>query len=285
MQNQLSNIEVRTVDGFGLEWDHYSQDEVSSAELKVIFDQYFKIFPLHLLSRNHSVGADFGCGSGRWAKILAPQIKELTLIDASEKALSVAKKKLAPYSNIKFQQGSIEQATFQEGLLDFAFSLGVLHHLPDTQKALQDIAKTLKPGAPFLVYLYYAFDNKPIWYRFLWKISEVARFCISRTSFPIRRAVTQAIAAAIYWPLARAAWLLEKLNCLPSAFPLSYYRHRSFYIMKNDALDRFGTFLEKRYTKTQISELLNRAGFERITFSDSAPYWCAVAYKTVEKNN
>lgn len=283
MQNQLSNTEARTVDGFGLEWDHFSQDEVSSSELKIIFDQYFKIFPLHLLIKKESVGADFGCGSGRWAEILAPLVKELVLIDASEKALAVAKKKLAYFKNVKFQRGSIEQSSFQNGLLDFAFSLGVLHHLPDTQKALQDIAKTLKAGAPFLVYLYYAFDNKPIWYRSLWRISEIARFSISRTSFPIRRVMTQVIAACIYWPLARTAFILEKLNCLPSSFPLSYYRHRSFYIMKNDALDRFGTFLEKRYTKAQISELLNRAGFERITFSDSAPYWCAVAYKTFEK--
>jgi 2-polyprenyl-3-methyl-5-hydroxy-6-metoxy-1,4-benzoquinol methylase len=44
--------------------------------------------------------------------------------------------------------------------MDFGYSLGVLHHIPDAQKALSDCVKKLKLGAPFLVYLYYSFDNR-----------------------------------------------------------------------------------------------------------------------------
>jgi hypothetical protein len=46
--------------------------------------------------------------------------------------------------------------------------------------------------------------------------------------------------------------------------------------MRNDALDRFGTRLEQRYTKAEVRELLEAAGLERIEFSDSTPYWVAV---------
>jgi hypothetical protein len=49
--------------------------------------------------------------------------------------------------------------------MDFGYSLGVLHHVADTEGALRAAVRTLKPGAPLLVYLYYAFDNRPRWSR------------------------------------------------------------------------------------------------------------------------
>ena len=49
--------------------------------------------------------------------------------------------------------------------MDFGYALGVLHHVPNTQEGLNSCIKLLKPGAPFLVYLYYSFDNRPNWYR------------------------------------------------------------------------------------------------------------------------
>jgi hypothetical protein len=66
---------------------------------------------------------------------------------------------------------------------------------------------------------------------------------------------------------------------LPPNFPLAAYRHRSFYTMQTDALDRFGTQLEQRFTRSQIEELLRGAGFGEISFSDHSPFWCAVARK------
>ena len=49
--------------------------------------------------------------------------------------------------------------------------------------------------------------------------------------------------------------------------------------MRTDALDRFGTKLEKRFTKAKIRQMMEHAGLEKIVFSDYAPYWCAVGYK------
>jgi phosphoglucomutase len=62
-------------------------------------------------------------------------------------------------------------------------------------------------------------------------------------------------------------------------FPLSAYRAQSFYVMRTDALDRFGTKLEQRFTATQIRRMMERAGLDQITFSNSIPYWCAVGFK------
>jgi len=62
-------------------------------------------------------------------------------------------------------------------------------------------------------------------------------------------------------------------------FPLSSYRDLSFYTMRTDALDRFGTRLEQRFTKSQIKEMMEDAGLEGVVFSDESIYWLAVGYK------
>ncbi|MCY7375613.1 MAG: hypothetical protein LH472_06535 [Pyrinomonadaceae bacterium] len=78
--------------------------------------------------------------------------------------------------------------------------------------------------------------------------------------------------------LARTALLLEKTGMKVEKIPLSQYRTNSFYVMRNDALDRFGTQLEKRFTKKEMQEMMENAGLENITFSATS-FWTAVGYK------
>jgi hypothetical protein len=49
--------------------------------------------------------------------------------------------------------------------------------------------------------------------------------------------------------------------------------------MRTDSRDRFGTPLEKRFTKSEIKEMMQLASFENISFSESKPYWVVLAYK------
>jgi hypothetical protein len=116
----------------------------------------------------------------------------------------------------------------------------------------------------------------------LWKLSDAVRSITSKLPHTPRYIVSQIIALFVYWPLARASRLLERAGLpesLVSLVPLSTYRSLSFYTIRTDALDRFGTRLEQRFTKSQIFEMMSIAGFENITFSDSEPYWVAVGYK------
>ena len=69
------------------------------------------------------------------------------------------------------------------------------------------------------------------------------------------------------------------MNFSVKNIPLSYYKNLSFYTMRTDSRDRFGTNLEKRYTKKQIKNMLKKAGLYKIKFSKNAPYWCAVGLK------
>ena len=49
--------------------------------------------------------------------------------------------------------------------------------------------------------------------------------------------------------------------------------------MQTDALDRFGTRLEQRFTKKQIKIMMQDAGLTKISFSEENPYWVAVDYR------
>jgi ubiquinone/menaquinone biosynthesis C-methylase UbiE len=271
------NVDAATVAGFGEEWTTFAQrpSELAADERAAIFGGYFGIFPWASLPAS-CVGMDVGCGSGRWAVMVAPRVGHLHLVDASADALSVARANLADAPNVSFHVASVAALPADDASLDFAYAIGVLHHVPDTQSALRCVARKLKPGAPFLVYLYYAFDNRPVWYRWIWRISDALRLVLSRFPAPLRYAASQVIAALVYWPLARTAALLDSIGLMPRSIPLSFYKDRSFYVMRTDAYDRFCTPLERRFTKAQIRRMLEAAGFENITFSDRVPFWCAV---------
>ena len=276
------NVDANVADGFGKEWSTFRQGEenFSRGQRETIFENYFRIFPWNLLPPDGGVGIDVGCGSGRWSLMVAPRVAHLHLLDVSAEAMAIARDNLKGAKNVKFHVKSVSEIPLPTQSLDFAFSLGVLHHVPDTQGAIRAIAEKLKPGAPFLIYLYYAFDNRPLWYRLLWVVSNAVRVVVSRLPHPVRKATSEAIAALVYWPLARLAALLARFGVPQQSVPLSWYGDKSFYVMRTDAYDRFCTRLEKRFSKVQIEHMLTSAGFDNIVFSNSPPYWCAVGIKS-----
>jgi SAM-dependent methyltransferase len=280
MKPSPRNIDPDVATGFGHEWSTFRQhsSELSRKDREEIFASYFSIFPWHELPAR-AVGMDVGCGSGRWSVMVAPRVGHLHLLDASSDALAVARQNLSEASNVSFHLASVDAIPLEDASLDFAFSLGVLHHVPDTAAGIRSVAAKLKQGAPFLIYLYYALDNRPRWYRAIWRLSNVWRIAISALPPPARLVISQIIAVIVYWPLARLARLVELAGFSPSGIPLESYRNRDFYVMRTDAYDRFCTKLEQRFTRPQIEQMLVDAGFEKIRFSDSVPYWCAVGKK------
>jgi SAM-dependent methyltransferase len=279
----MMNLDERTVEGFGEEWARFDQSGAQTAELEATFDAYFRVFPWDRLEPN-AAGFDLGCGSGRWARFVAPRVGELVCVDASAQALDVARRNLSGLANVRFVHGSVDHLPFEHGSMDFGYSLGVLHHVPDTAAGLAAAVRCLKPGAPFLLYLYYAFDNRPVWFRRLWKASDRVRRVVARMPSRRKNVAADIIAGGVYWPLARAAGLAERrFSRDVYGWPLSAYRDKSFYIMRNDALDRFGTQLEQRFTRAEIASLMEHAGLTNIRFAESVPYWCAVGYRSASR--
>lgn len=280
----MYNVDERTISSFGQEWSTYDQSCLpNDGKTAQRFEEYFTIFPWDTLPDN-PVGVDVGCGSGRWALRVAPRVGALHCIDASKEALLVARRNLADQSNCTFHHASVAAIPLPLGSMDFCYSLGVLHHIPDTMAGIEACVALLKPGAPFLVYLYYALDQRPWWFRGLWKATDVVRRGIARLPFWPKRALTELIAVTVYWPVARLSAVVERLGRDPAGLPLSWYRDKSLYIMRTNAFDRFATPLEQRFSRAQIAAMMRKAGLEDVRFSENLPFWCAVGRRALPRS-
>ena len=165
-EEPLKNLDINTVKSFGEEWSRYDQTELKYEEAEKYFNDYFAVFPWEMIT-SESVGFDMGCGTGRWARLFADKVKLLNCIEPS-KAINVAKKNLGYKKNLCFINGDANNSGLEFNSQDFGYCLGVLHHIPNTQEAIDACVRLLKPGAPFLVYIYYFFDDKPWWYKKIW---------------------------------------------------------------------------------------------------------------------
>jgi ubiquinone/menaquinone biosynthesis C-methylase UbiE len=271
------NLDKKVIEDFGSEWARFSNNKVKNQTQKKIFTQYFSIFPKNKLNKLN-VGFDMGCGSGRWAYFVAPLVKKIYCIEPSD-AIYVAKENLKEFNNCVYVKKNVLHNGLKKNYFDFGYCLGVLHHIQNTQEGLNNCVKILKKNSPLLLYLYYDFENKNSIYKSVWKISNIFRITISSAPKIIKYLICDFIALTIYWPCAKFALIFDKLGINKKNIPLYFYKNLSFYHMRNDALDRFGTKVEKRYSRKKISLMMNIAGLNRIKFSKKEPFWCAIGYK------
>ena len=96
-----------------------------------------------------------------------------------------------------------------------------------------------------------------------------------------KKLICEIIAVLIYYPLSKFSKLIFKLGFqkISKKIPLEYYKDKSIMIMRNDALDRFGTPLEQRFSKKYIEEILIKNNFKNIIFSKKQPYYHVIATK------
>ena len=278
------NVDDRVVEAFGDEWSRFGNESLDQGELAQMFDAYASIFPWDDLPPD-PVGFDAGCGSGRWARFFAPRVGRLICIDASAVALDVARRMLDGYDNVEFRHEDLSSLGIDDESCDFGYSLGVLHHIPDTENAIRACVRKLRPGAPFLVYVYYDLEGSGRVRLTILGAVSLLRQVISRLPRRLRLAVADVLAFVVYLPLARLARFVEGTGRDPSRLPLFQYRHRSFYVMRNDALDRFGTRLEKRYSRAEVVDLLEGAGLTDVAFSDGPPWWVAVGRRSTHMDD
>ena len=270
------NLDQQVIDSFGHEWAafDYAENETDDA-LDSQFLAYCTPIDLTQFNPKSSVAADFGAGSGRWASRLLPHFSLVYALEPSDGANNVLKSKFSKESRMTILQETVGVNSIPVASLDLAMSLGVLHHIPDTGLAIRDVASKIKSGGVFLCYLYYKLENKPLFYRGLFWVSNLLRWVISRLPYRARKLIAQFIAALIYLPLARISKILGKGGKDVSNFPLHHYANMPFVMLQNDALDRFGTRLEQRFSKKDITKMLRNAGFDISTlkFSDTEPFW------------
>lgn len=99
---------------------------------------------------------EVGCGIGTDALRFARSGALVTGIDLTEEAICQSRARFALYGLPgRFEVMDAEQLAFPEASFDVVYSFGVLHHTPDTQRAIHEVHRVLRPGGRALIMLYY----------------------------------------------------------------------------------------------------------------------------------
>ena len=275
-----ANIDPETVASFGEEWTKF--DRFSDMEIQRIGDEYFDVVTEAMLPA-HTTALDLGCGGGRWSQYVASLCAFVEAVDPSEAVLT-AHSVTGDLANVRVTQASVDTLPFPDDSFDFILCLGALHHIPDTAAALEAAVRKLRPGGWMLLYIYYALENRGPGYRLLFGAADLLRRVVSRLPGPLKRLSCDVLAVTVYLPLVALAGAVRILlgKGAAEAIPLHYYFGKSWRVIRNDALDRFGTPLEQRFTREEIAQMMTRAGLEDLRFSDRMPMWHAVGRKDHE---
>lgn len=109
---------------------------------------------------------DAGIGAGRFADIVSRWEGEVIGFDLSY-AVDAAHKNIGQRKNVHIVQADIFNPPFKRESFDHMYSIGVLHHTPDTKKAFESLVPLLKKGGAFAVFIY----EKGVYHRYsdLWR--------------------------------------------------------------------------------------------------------------------
>ncbi|MGH7307118.1 MAG: class I SAM-dependent methyltransferase [Candidatus Rokuibacteriota bacterium] len=273
-----ANLDQATVAAFGREWERFGG--LSDEAIEAVGDEYFA----DLLPADRLRGAgvlDVGCGSGRWAKYLARRAAFVDAADPSSAAL-VAARATAACANVRVIQASVASLPYAPGTFDVVVGVGVLHHVPAAAAAIARLAELVRPGGFLYLYLYYRLEGRPWSYRAAFQVAQCLRAVISRLPGAVKVAVCDVAALTIYLPLVALAGLVRRIapaSHLDERVPLHYYVGKPWQVIRNDALDRLGTPLERRFSRAEITAMLERSGLGDIAFGAAMPRWRVLARK------
>ena len=178
---------------FGYEWDKYS----SLSEYKKNYrDQFLNwTFPLREEFYKGKKVLDAGCGMGRnayWP--LLWRASSLTAFEKDERSVTRAKENLKEFAHAKTEIRDIYDLPWRDEF-DFAFSIGVIHHLKDPKRALTEIKKALRPGGEVLLWVYGSAGFEGI----LRILNPVRRYFTSKLPLPLLHALTYCVSIPFYY--------------------------------------------------------------------------------------
>jgi ArsR family transcriptional regulator len=116
-------------------------------------DRFYLAAMAAFADRDWMVG-DLGCGTGQVSAAMAPFVSRVIAVDASAAMLQAARKRLAsdgPGSNIELRRGELEALPIDDATLDAATLVLVLHHIPQPERAIAEVARVLKPGGRLVI--------------------------------------------------------------------------------------------------------------------------------------
>src|SRR5205809_762850 len=116
-----------------------------------LFGDRFQVAAFAALAGADWTVGDLGCGTGPVSAALAPFVERVVAVDASAAMLQAARKRLHSFGNIDLRRGELEALPIDNGRLDAATLMLVLHHVPEPGHALAEVVRTLKPGGRAII--------------------------------------------------------------------------------------------------------------------------------------
>ena len=246
----------RTQASFGYEWSHFNDWAVSG---ETNFRQYFGDFDFDWVHGRTVL--DAGCGMGRHARQMAPHAGHLVAMDFS-RAIDAAAKNIEDQPNVLCVQGDIMKPPVADAAFDFVYSLGVLHHLADTESAARTLLSKVKPGGRLRIYLYWRRRGLP---GTILRVVDWIRKVTTRMPFGLLR--------VFCWLLSSVLWTVVVLPYRALAaigvsgqeqWPLGVYARYPFRVLYNDQFDRFSAPIEQRWTESEVRSLMARLGLRNV---------------------
>jgi SAM-dependent methyltransferase len=199
---QVSTGQRRTVEAFGWEWQTFRRLPVD--EQKQFLDWIHPLAPDFFVDK---VVLDAGCGMGRFALASAAfGARDVLAVDLSD-AVEAAADNARDSPNVHVVQADIYRLPFRRASVDFAFCIGVLHHLPDPERGFACLAEHVKVGGALFAWVYGRENNG-------WLVRVVN---------PIRERVASRLPRrALYVLSFGVALVLHLLSRLARVWPLPY---------------------------------------------------------------
>lgn len=247
--------EHRTVISYSYQWRKF-RDMFSEWE-RVFQDAIRPVEPSFFLGK---LGLDAGCGFGRSLYYAASYGAEMIGVDLSE-AVEAASENTRHLPGVHVIQADLYCLPLKEGTLDFAYSIGVLHHLPDPKHGFFALTKLLKPEAPIFIWVYARGRGRQI--PFLTMMRVVS------TRLPLRLLDPLCfLAAAVQW----CVWVvpyrfLSRFRCtqaLVQRLPFTLYANYPFRVLHTDWVDGLSVPLVHYHRREEVIDWLREAGLERI---------------------
>jgi len=250
-------VRQRTADSFAYEWQRFGE----------LRDEWSKNFADYM--QPHSVQRlagmsilDVGAGSGRHSFHAAHAGAHVIAVDLGA-SIDVARRNLP--ASVLTVQADAEHLPFGPGAFDMVMSIGVLHHLPDPQRALRSIARHARPGGHVHVYLYWVPQQR--WQRTVLAGVTAVRRVTVRLPHPILHALCFPLAAGLHAVVVapyRSLRHRPRSRALAAGLPLKTYADYPFAVLVNDQFDRFSAPLERRFTADEVRRVLSDADLEDV---------------------